>query len=313
MQFDEYVVCDASGVKNVVYDVPSASLDEQLDAIDLQIRSLTDEEIVFDLIGVDVSIANALRRIMMVEVPTMAVETCHIYQNTGVLQDEVLCHRIGLVPFRVNPNDYHFRKSSDIFSSENSLAFQLNVMCPQGAPVMNIYSRMLNWVPFSEDEREACKDPPRLVHDDILITKLAAGQEIEATFYLEKGTGKTHAKWSPVCTASYRLLSILRLKRREDGLLCELTAEELTELRELQSDLTFDPVSGEAAIVRNNAVYHVALERFPEKLEHLRKKRHFRFTVESTGALPALQIVQSALQLLLSKLATLKKQFSLSA
>ncbi|CDJ56202.1 DNA-directed RNA polymerases I and III subunit RPAC1, putative [Eimeria maxima] len=68
------------------------------------------------------------------------------------------------------------------------------------------YARDLVWIPFSERQKQKfINDPPHPVHPDILITKLRPGQEIELYGYLEKGLGKTHAKWSPVATAVYRL------------------------------------------------------------------------------------------------------------
>eukprot|EP00611_Tribonema_gayanum_P012295 TRINITY_DN22922_c0_g1_i1.p2 TRINITY_DN22922_c0_g1~~TRINITY_DN22922_c0_g1_i1.p2 ORF type:complete len:159 (+),score=37.04 TRINITY_DN22922_c0_g1_i1:58-534(+) len=66
----------------------------------------TPEELVFDLIGIDVSIANALRRIMLAEVPTMAIETVYMEMNTSIIFDEVLSHRLGLVPLNVDPRTF---------------------------------------------------------------------------------------------------------------------------------------------------------------------------------------------------------------
>jgi DNA-directed RNA polymerase II subunit RPB3 len=43
--------------------------------------------------------ANALRRIMISEVPTLATHLVSIIENTSVLHDEFLCQRIGLIPF----------------------------------------------------------------------------------------------------------------------------------------------------------------------------------------------------------------------
>jgi len=78
----------------------------------------------FDLVGVDPAIANAFRRILISEVgnrafpagarlnrfaaiflqiPTVAIETVYIENNTSVVQDEVLAHRLGLIPLLVNP------------------------------------------------------------------------------------------------------------------------------------------------------------------------------------------------------------------
>ena len=51
---------------------------------------------------------------------------------------------------------------------------------------------------------------PKPLLDDILIAKMRPGQEIEMVLICEKGIGKTHAKWSPVCTAYYRLLPDIR-------------------------------------------------------------------------------------------------------
>lgn len=51
----------------------------------------------------------------------------------------------------------------------------------------------------------------RPLFDDILIAKLRPGQEIEMELICEKGIGKTHAKWSPVSTAYYRLVPDIKL------------------------------------------------------------------------------------------------------
>ena len=50
------------------------------------------------------SIANAVRRILLAEVPTIAMESIYINSNTSIIQDEVLSHRIGLVPIKADPN-----------------------------------------------------------------------------------------------------------------------------------------------------------------------------------------------------------------
>ena len=53
----------------------------------------------FAINNCDVSLANALRRVMISEVPTLAPHLISIYENTSVLHDEFLCQRIGLIPF----------------------------------------------------------------------------------------------------------------------------------------------------------------------------------------------------------------------
>lgn len=63
----------------------------------------------FDLIGVDAPIANALRRILISEVPTMAISTVYISNNTSILPDEVLAHRLGLIPILADPREFDMR------------------------------------------------------------------------------------------------------------------------------------------------------------------------------------------------------------
>ena len=62
------------------------------------ISEVTDDSVEFDLVGVDPSIANAIRRVMIAEVPAVAVENVFVFNNTSVMHDEVMAHRLGLVP-----------------------------------------------------------------------------------------------------------------------------------------------------------------------------------------------------------------------
>jgi DNA-directed RNA polymerase II subunit RPB3 len=64
------------------------------------VKRMTEDSIVFYVANIDCSIANALRRVMIAEVETLAIDMVEVRANDSVLFDEFLAHRLGLVPFR---------------------------------------------------------------------------------------------------------------------------------------------------------------------------------------------------------------------
>ena len=178
------------------------------DITSIDIKSSNEEELIFHINGTDPSLVNALRRILISEIPTIAIENCIFYQNTSIVPDEVLAHRLGLIPIIADSNLFNYKSESEELTEFNHLLFKLHVIC--GKEPMSVYSNELKWIPQGNQISRLSNVKP--VHNDILITKLRPGQEIEVELVCVKGIGKTHAKWSPVCTAYYRLLPDINLK-----------------------------------------------------------------------------------------------------
>ena len=82
-----------------------------------------------ELVGIDAATANAIRRIIIAEIPTLALHKVLLYQNTSVIPDELLVHRLGLLPIQVDPNEFETRAENQELSAENSLKFELKVAC----------------------------------------------------------------------------------------------------------------------------------------------------------------------------------------
>lgn len=64
----------------------------------------------------------------------------------------------------------------------------------------------MQWDPKGDQENMFGSAPPRAANPDILLAKLRPGQELAIELHAVKGVGRDHAKFSPVATASYRLL-----------------------------------------------------------------------------------------------------------
>ncbi|KAJ1995410.1 DNA-directed RNA polymerase core subunit rpc40 [Coemansia spiralis] len=282
---------------------------------DIKIIRLTPTDIEFDLIGVDASIANALRRILISEIPTMAIEKVYMINNTGIMQDEVLAHRLGLIPILADPNEFQWKRPSDPPTDQNTIVFKLDVACAKGRDVpegetdpkikyinSSIYSSQLQWDPKGDQETRFAQNPIRPIHDDILITKLRPGQIISCELHCEKGIGKDHAKFSPVATASYRLLPDIQI-------LEDITDDDAELFRDCFPPGVVDIVEEDgvrkAKVInpRKDTVSREVLrhKQFEGKVRLTRVRDHFIFNVESTGIVSPEALVNQALDILIEK------------
>ena len=75
--------------------------------VEIQILEKTDDYMRFIVKGVSVPFVNALRRIMLTEVPAMAIDELVILENSSMLNDEILAHRMGFIPLKTDLVSYN--------------------------------------------------------------------------------------------------------------------------------------------------------------------------------------------------------------
>ena len=172
----------------------------------VSVQDLTSNQISFSLDGVDTSVSNAIRRICIAEVPTIAIDLVEILENSSVLCDEFISHRLGLVPLvstAAKDMNFPYDFSTGEESGRTDIEFELSVR-GSSEHTCDVTSDDL----VCYDQRV---QPVRLTNSDgnnantgILIVKLRKHQEVKIRCIARKGTGKDHAKWSPVATAVFR-------------------------------------------------------------------------------------------------------------
>jgi len=277
----------------------------------MSITKLDNFDMEFDMIGYDAGIANALRRILLLDVPCMAIEKVYMYQNTSIMQDDHLSHRLGLLPLNVDPRLFSFPATDWTPASATDrelLEFSLSVKCSKSKdtdkPYSNekVFTRQLEWVPRGEQE-EWLPITPACTAPDILINKLRPGHEMDIKLYAIKGTGRDHAKFSPVATAFYRLLPSITIIK-------PLFGEAARKLQKCFSPGVIDLVKvqggDEEATVVNQRID--SCSRNVHRYEDLRDcvvldkvKDHFIFTVESVGGSRPEDLVSMAWDVMIEK------------
>lgn len=272
----------------------------------------------FAVVGLDAPIANALRRCMLARVPTMAVDVIRVLCNTSVVPDEILVHRVGLVPLKAPAKHFAYppqhvtqgttpdnESIGAQLSEGNSLVFSLDVTCSiQGGKKVNqvVKSGALRWVPKGGQGQLFTEDQVGPVHDDIVLALLEPGECIKLECFAVKGRGETHAKWSPVSTASYRLRPIVRLFPS-----APIRGADASLLKDVCPGKVFDIEDG-VAVVSNpgNCTMCrecIRREEWKGRVELAKDKTYYIFSIESTGAYSAKDIFREGIRELMATLA----------
>lgn len=139
---------------------------------------------VFTVSGIPPEYANTLRRLMMTEVPVMAIEDVEIRKNNSILYDEMLAHRLGLVPLTTDLKGY---TAIDECTCNGA-------GCNKCSVTLTLKEKGPGTV-YASDLKS--KDPAvKPVYPKMPIAKLLEGQEIELEAVAILGRGKTHSKWN---------------------------------------------------------------------------------------------------------------------
>lgn len=160
----------------------------------------------FKLSSVDLAFANSLRRVMLADIPTIAIDLVEVEKNSSVLTDEMLAHRLGLMPLDSKNCDQDVEYTRDCECEDHcarcSVTLSLHARCTSDE-IMRVYARDL--VVSSERANEWVGNPviTDMEGSGPLICKLRRGQELKMTCIAKKGIAKEHAKWAPTAAVGF--------------------------------------------------------------------------------------------------------------
>ncbi|MEM5814831.1 MAG: DNA-directed RNA polymerase subunit D [Candidatus Aenigmatarchaeota archaeon] len=150
----------------------------------IKILSKDERKIKFVLEDATPQFANALRRIMMSEVPVLAVDTVTFYNNDSALYDEVMAHRFAMVPLWFDTKAFKRQDECDC-EGKGCSNCQIVFVVDKKGPVTIL----------SKDMKSADAAVAKPVFDDVPIAELFEDQRLKAEATAKLGLGKDHAKW----------------------------------------------------------------------------------------------------------------------
>src|SRR5512136_527279 len=162
--------------------------------------------------GVDPSFVNALRRTLLTDIPKMAIEDVEFhlgpiraedgkeYESVAPLFDEMIAHRLGLVPIPTDLALYNRREDCPTCHGEG---------CPSCTIIYSLNKRGPRLV-TSADMQPIAETKHRPKHQGIPIVQLAGGQAILIYATAQLGTGKEHAKWQATHGVGYAYAPVLK-------------------------------------------------------------------------------------------------------
>jgi DNA-directed RNA polymerase subunit D len=159
----------------------------------IEILEKEDERITVKFNNIPMQYINAIRRLSISEVPTLAIDDVVILENSSVMHDEAIAHRVGLIPLRTDLNRFVMPHDCDCKSTLGCSKCRVLLVLDSEA---NEKTKVVtSGELLSEDELI------KPVSRDIPIIALAPNQKLKFEAYARLGVGKDHAKWQPTSAA----------------------------------------------------------------------------------------------------------------
>jgi len=246
----------------------------------MKIMEKTKEKFVYSA-EVDESLANAIRR-SVAEIPVLAIDEVEIYKNDSALYDEIIAHRLGLVPLINDKKLVEKEKCTCKGKGCSKCTIQLKLVIKGPGTV---YSKEL-------------KGKAKPVYDEMPIVILKEGQELEVVCFARLGKGIEHAKYTP---GLFYYRNLAEIKIDKDTRLDE----------ECINACPYGIIKADGKIDEKNSykcdLCEACVEKCGSKNISVRPSKELIFFIESFGQLEAKNILSEAVKALKENLKQLAK------
>lgn len=239
-------------------------------------------------------LVNAIRRTVIDEVPTMAVDEVEFRSNDSVMYDEMLAHRIGLVPLTTDLKSYEL-PDGETPTKDLPAKQMITFTCKAKGPAL-VTSKDLK-----------SKDPSiKPVFDNIPLVKLLDGQELEFEARATLGRGRDHAKWSPAL-AFFKQKPSITVKQQPDSPEDFVKAVPHGLLQVKSGKVAVD----EDVLLKNPLASDAIDSSDVIEIEH--SPEDYVLYIESWGQLDPKEILQHAVDLIEARIDSFEKEFKATA
>lgn len=254
-------------------------------AMKLKVLEKSDAKVKFLLEGANPAFANALRRIMTNEVPTMAAEYVDIEINTSGLFDEVLAHRVGLIPLTFDQGVYNLKGDCKCKGKGCSQCEVVLVLDKTGPGTVRA------------GDMKSSADDVTPADPEIPVVELLDGQQVKFEAVAQLGFGKDHVKWQ-AAIAGYRVAPIVKVSAEKAD----------TKIVEICPTHVFEKRDGKVRVAREqDCILCMRCTEISDGVTIGSDDSSFIFTVESVSGLPAQRVVETALGLLEARASELQE------
>ncbi|TFG09194.1 MAG: DNA-directed RNA polymerase subunit D [Promethearchaeota archaeon] len=261
--------------------------------MEIEILEKSENKLRFVISGISTEMVNAIRRIILSEVPAFAIDEVILLKNDSPLYDEIVAHRLGLIPLKTNLEKYNLPQYCESCGGYGCPLCQVSLTCE----IVNDTNKPL--VVYSGDLNS--NDPEIVpVDDKIPIVKIDKDSSIIFEAYAVLGRAKDHVKWSAVSNASFRYYPLIefdesKIKDKEEmELIVKLCPEKLFEIANNKLKLKED--------YWQKCTLCKACENNSENKIHVSWEiNKYIFTLESDGVLPFNDLIEKTFEIFLEK------------